>query len=145
MLKKETSLNGGGVIDNNLYRIYPENYGYSFGYGKPPVISDADGDTLGSINKDQLKIGDEDFTILCLYDSDVPDTYTFFALDKALYNQSVYICKKDDSTVFTIDGMVSSNIYFSLYLLKPTYTYFFDDTSKPYYDVWIATTPPPWI
>ena len=41
--------------------------------------------------------------------------------------------------------MYASNIYYSLYVLKPTDTLFFDDTSKPYYDVWIGTTPPPWL
>ena len=141
MLQKDMYLNGGGGGESSIYVVTAEHGGgFYTGYSRGPF------GTLGDISSNQIRIGNNTYTILAIVDTDEPDVDTFFVVDKYIdySNTQVYFSVKNEVTVYTIDSLaLDSAIAGKHYLLKPRYKHIFKDISQPtVFNLWISTTPP---
>ena len=130
---------------SNWYEIVSGNYVFYTGYAAEPILEQ----DIGTISNNQITIGDQQCTLLCLMDADEPDIYTLFALDKLIDFDAypVYFKKQDDTRVFTIERVYADYQQYGyvMYLLTPHDHLFNQDynTVPEHHTVWISTTYPP--
>lgn len=109
------------------------------------------GTSFGSIDKNQIKIGNKTYTIAGLHENDQDDNTVILAVSDYIdyENTQVYICKENDSTVFSINILAyDMEGGYKGYLLKPLDTYLFhlnwSEVPKTF-RLWIADSPPPLV